>query len=87
VSDLVERLRGYPGVSMEQLLGDMYGKTYAGLAKKAADRIEELESGSCRFNCVTKKEAFIAGFIRGAYDDGDYEGAYKEWLSKDKECL
>lgn len=26
------------------------------------DRIRELEEGSCRFNCRTRKEAFIAGY-------------------------
>jgi len=44
MSDLIERLKGYPGASMEQLMGDLYGRSYAGLAKEAADRIAELEA-------------------------------------------
>ena len=58
-------------------------------------RIFELEQGSCRFNCRTKKEAFLAGFDAGTEDtaeagriiDDDFykevtEGAYKEWCEQ-----
>jgi len=56
------------------------------------DQIEELESGKCRFNCRTAKEAFLAGFDVGAEDafdggkiiDDDFykevtEEAYAAW--------
>lgn len=59
------------------------------------ERIEQLESGSCRFNCRTAKSAFLAGFDAGADDafeggkiiDDDFykevtEAAYKEWNVK-----
>ena len=47
-------------------------------------RIKELEEGSCRFNCRTSKEAFIAGYMDGHLDGGatqkpDPDYAYKEW--------
>jgi len=58
-------------------------------------RIDELEEGACRFNCRTKKEAFMAGFDAGALecvDSGLFicddlkkevtEAAYKEWVSE-----
>jgi len=53
-------------------------------------RIKELESGSCRFNCRTKKEAFIAGWmcsVTHTTTDEREESviateAYKEWLDE-----
>jgi len=54
-------------------------------------RIFELEQGSCRYNCRTAKEAFMAGFDAGA-DDAEggkiickdfykevTEEAYRKW--------
>ncbi|TFH49298.1 MAG: hypothetical protein E4G89_05030 [Methanothrix sp.] len=45
---------------------------------KMQKRINELEDGSCRFNCKAEKEAFIAGFL---WEDEEVNGfdAYKEW--------
>jgi len=56
-------------------------------------KIFELEQGACRFNCRTRKEAFMAGFDAGFNDtdeqdryfglvDGDMEQAYKEWCEQ-----
>jgi hypothetical protein len=58
-------------------------------------RIEDLEGGACRFNCRTRKAAFMAGFDAGATDAVDAgqiicpdyyrditEKAYKEWKNK-----
>jgi len=61
---------------------------------KLENRILELEEGSCRFNCRTKKEAFIAGFDAAVLDAEDgiitcedlqhevAKEAYKEWLGE-----
>jgi len=58
-------------------------------------RVKELEEGKCRFNCRTKKEAFLAGWDAAYEDnvDGGYiicdkfykkvtEKAYKKWRGK-----
>lgn len=58
-------------------------------------RIHELEQGACRFNCRTRKQAFLAGFDAGTEDvvesgriiDDDFykevtEQAYKEWCDE-----
>ena len=52
-------------------------------------RIKELEEGSCRFNCRTRKEAFMAGWHRFAAQakimnsneevQKAADRAYKEW--------
>lgn len=44
-------------------------------------RIEELESGRCRFNCRTQREAFEAGW-RAYYDGIGLKDAYKKWAAK-----
>jgi len=41
-------------------------------------RIKELEDGSCRYNCRTMKEAFMAGHLAGQKGDNSLE-AYKAW--------
>ena len=50
---------------------------------KLRQRIKELEDGSCRFNCRTTKEAFIAGYLadtqHGELTVVAAEIAYKEW--------
>jgi len=33
--------------------------------RQQAERIKELEEGSCRFNCRTQKQAYFAGFDAG----------------------
>jgi hypothetical protein len=58
-------------------------------------RIRELEEGSCRYNCRTAKQAFLAGFNAGAEDAWDagkiidddlhaktVNDAYKKWLGE-----
>ena len=48
--------------------------------------VEGLEQGSCRFNCRTKKQAFIDGFKAGAssgWIGGEPERAYKEWCEQE----
>ena len=57
------------------------------------ERIKELEEGACRFNCATRKKAFMAGwealdeqwaiehFSMGEYHY-DPEIAYKEWRNE-----
>lgn len=54
-------------------------------AKKMQRRIDELESGACRFNCRTAKDAFMAGYDEGYHDcyfgleDPAPHAAYEEW--------
>ena len=48
-------------------------------------RIFELESGACRYNCRTAKEAFMEGFDRGMDQHTNWHGkeeAYKEWCEQ-----
>jgi len=48
-------------------------------------RIKELEEGSCRHHCITKKEAFIAGFGYGDNSEMSLhraDTAYKEWINE-----
>ena len=66
-----------------------------GIVLEKVQRIKELESGSCRFNCKSVKQAFLAGFDAGSADavdageiiDSAYyrevtEAAFKEWNVK-----
>ena len=50
------------------------------------NRIQELEDGSCRFNCRTMKQAFIAGYLadsqHGEHSEKAAEMAYKEWKNQ-----
>ena len=50
---------------------------------KLRQEISELKDGSCRFNCITAKEAFIAGYLadtqHGELTVVAAEMAYKEW--------
>ena len=61
--------------------------------RDAHRRIKELEEGSCRFNCRSMKEAFMAGWHLSLKDDDiDFicdwqedrlsERAYKQWLKE-----
>ena len=53
------------------------------VCEKQIARIKELEDGTCRFNCRTAKEAFIAGYtMYSDADDTTAEEAYKEWRSE-----
>ena len=49
-------------------------------------RIKELEEGSCRFNCRSKKEAFMAGWLVGhnVYNVDDPKRAYTKWLKEQR---
>ena len=42
-------------------------------------RIKELEEGSCRFNCRTMKEAFMAGWA-ACFEECDIFGLSEEYL-------
>lgn len=56
-----------------------------GYVASLKQRIFELEQGSCRFNCRTEKEAFIAGFKAGYGCEPGHPmdlRAYKEWKSE-----
>ena len=72
MSDLVKLLRGTRPIDMP-----------LAILLDAADRIQELEDGSCRFHCRTVKQAFIAGYLadsqHGEHSDEAAELAYKEW--------
>ena len=49
------------------------------------ERIFELESGACRFNCRAAKEAFMAGYDYGMDQDHhfkDRHNAYQDWCDK-----
>ena len=52
-------------------------------------RIKELEDGSCRFNCRSMKDAFMAGFYAGADDTANsrkiIDADYREWLREQRE--
>ena len=77
MSDLVRRLRS----TRADMLGTDDEQHYWDCVK-AANRIEELESGSCRFNCRTAKDAFMAGLTWSAHGFVDAEHAYKQWLKE-----
>jgi len=72
--ELIERLRGYPGASLEVLMEGVYGKSYAGLAKEAADEIERLEG---------VRDAAIPIADNGYAEESDIT-RLREALNKDK---
>ena len=74
MTDLIERLRGYPGASLEVLMEGVYGKSYAGLAKEAADEIERLEG---------VRDAAIPIADNGYAEESDIT-RLREALNKDK---
>ena len=53
------------------------------LVRRLEQEISELKDGSCRFNCITAKDAFIAGYLadtqHGELTVVAAEMAYKEW--------
>ena len=57
--------------------------------ERLQQRIDELRDGSCRYNCRTMKEAFVAGYTEGYGDrfseNYDPEDAYKVWLKESRE--
>ena len=64
-----------------------YQVTYQNEQIAAKDkRIRELETGACRFNCRTEKQAFIAGYLADIQheelDREHAEMAYQEWREK-----
>jgi len=70
-------------------LNDPYVLQLIQTISRMEDRIEELEEGSCRFNCATRKQAFMAGWHRFAAQaklfntnkeiESAGQGAYKKW--------
>ena len=53
-------------------------------------RVDELESGSCRFNCRSMKEAFMAGYRLGLNDgmvfgENHEDECYRFWLKEQRE--
>jgi len=97
MSNLIERLRGYPGASLEVLMEGVYGKSYAGLAKEAADEIERLERAVDQEKLVhldfigelQEKIERLEGALRKIYElveAGDREGIFETALEAlDKE--
>ena len=52
-------------------------------------RLFELESGKCRFNCRDSKENWLQGYIEAQHNtargiDMDAVEAYKDWRSEQK---
>jgi len=90
VSDLIERLRGYPGMSMEKLMETTYGKSYAGLAVEAATKITGLLARIERLEAI-EKAAFLAGWDHYSMSrcrmdmPRDRIGCYRFWKAKQQE--
>jgi hypothetical protein len=64
-------------------LNDPYVIQLIETISKMEDRIEDLEEGACRFNCATRKKAFMAGHQYGYLTvTNDPEADYKEWRNE-----
>ena len=84
MTDIVDRLE----FRAENLFGDVRHHARDLDLEAAAEiralrcRIQELEDGSCRFNCRSVKEAFHSGYLAGQCGENSLE-AYEGWRNRE----